>query len=43
MGGLYKRVGELQNQDEPISIDMLKVAENILELEWGRAKTPGQK
>jgi hypothetical protein len=42
MGGLHKRVGELKKQDEPISIDMLKAAEKILELEWSRAKTPGQ-
>jgi hypothetical protein len=38
MGGLHKRVGELKKQDEPLSIDMLKAAENILELEWARAK-----
>jgi hypothetical protein len=43
MGGLHKRVGELKKQDEPISIDVLKTAEGILEMEWSRARTPAQK
>jgi hypothetical protein len=34
MSGLHKRVGELVKQDEPISIDVLHAALNILEIEW---------
>ena len=34
MEGLHKRVGEVVRQDEPISIDVLKTIEVILEAEW---------
>ena len=37
MEGLHKRVGEVTRQDEPISIDVLKTIEVILEAEWGEA------
>jgi hypothetical protein len=43
MGGLHKRVGELKKQDEPISIEVLKAIELMLELEWSQAIKPEQR
>jgi hypothetical protein len=43
MGGLHKRVGELKKQDEPLSIDVVKAAEAILEIEWSKAVKPDQR
>lgn len=43
MSGLHKRVGELVKQDEPISIDVLHAALNILEIEWNRCTTAVQR
>eukprot|EP00978_Attheya_sp_CCMP212_P035058 scaffold150512_cov62-Attheya_sp.AAC.1 len=42
MGGLHKRVGELKTQDEPLSIDVMKAVEAILEIEWSNAIKPEQ-
>jgi hypothetical protein len=41
MSGLHKRVGELKKQDEPLSIDVIRAAGDILELEWTKANTAG--
>jgi hypothetical protein len=43
MGGLHKRVGELKKQDEPLSIDVVKAVEVILETEWSKATKPEQR
>jgi hypothetical protein len=43
MGGLHKRVGELKKQDDPISIEVLKAIELMLELEWSQAIKPEQR
>jgi hypothetical protein len=40
MEGLHKRVGEVRHQDEPITIEVLKEIEVILESEWSNATTP---
>jgi hypothetical protein len=43
MEGLHKRVGEVRHQDEPITIDVLKAIECILDTEWEQAKTTKEK
>lgn len=39
MTGIHKRVGELVKRDKPITIDVLKKVEEILEREFSKAKT----
>jgi hypothetical protein len=43
MTGIHRRVGEVRKQDEPITIGVLKVVEEILELDWGRSTSLRQK
>jgi hypothetical protein len=43
MTGIHWRVGEVRKQDEPITIGVLKVIEDLLEGDWRRATTLGQK
>jgi hypothetical protein len=43
MTGIHRRVGEVRKQDEPITIDFLKVIEDLLEDGWNRATNLQQK
>jgi hypothetical protein len=43
MTGIHRRVGEVRKQDEPITIGVLKVVEELLELDWGRSTDVRQK
>jgi hypothetical protein len=43
MTGIHRRVGEVQKQDEPITIDVLKAIEDLLEDDWSRATNLQQK
>lgn len=43
MEGLHKRVGEVRHQDEPITIEVLKTIETLLEEEWLQATTTKEK
>jgi hypothetical protein len=43
MTGIHQRVGEVRKQDEPITIGVLKVVKELLELDWGRSTNAQQK
>jgi hypothetical protein len=43
MTGIHLRVGEVRKQDEPITIGVLKVVEEILEIDWGHSTSLRQK
>ena len=36
MGGLHRRVGEVVKRDEPITIQIMKAIQKMLELEWSK-------
>ena len=38
MGGIHKQVGEIKQQDEPITIHVIQVIQGILETQWIRSK-----
>jgi hypothetical protein len=43
MTGIHRRVGEVRKQDEPITIRVLKVVKELLELDWGCSTNVRQK
>jgi hypothetical protein len=43
MSGLHKRVGEVRQQDEPVTIEVLREVGKILEGEWRRASDTAEK
>jgi hypothetical protein len=41
--GIHKRVGQVRKPDKEISIEVLHLADQILEAEWSHSRTPSQK
>jgi hypothetical protein len=43
MHGIHRRVGEIRKQDEPITVEVLKAVDEVLERDWRRANGLQQK